>query len=64
MRKLNRIYNVIIYSSFAIVLLAILALVLNVTRLPVEILSASGICCTIGGISFLIGKIDYNKKLK
>lgn len=62
MRKLNRIYNNIIYSSFAIVILAILDLIFNITGLSVEVLSASAICCTIGGISFVIEKINYNKQ--
>lgn len=62
MSKINRIYNNVIIGSVIIIILSILDLIFNIVNIPNEVLCAIIIFTCIGCISFIIDKIDYNKK--
>lgn len=59
--EIIKVYNIAIYSSIIMIILAILQLIFRILNLPVEYPIAIVIFAPVGLLSFLIGKRDYIK---
>lgn len=57
--EIIKIYNIVIFTSIIMILLAILQLIFRILNLPVEYPIAIVTFVPVGLLSFLIGKRDY-----
>jgi len=62
MSKINNIYNGTIGISIVVIIMATLDLIFNIINLQNEILISTIICASIGCVSVIVDKIDFNKK--